>query len=101
MNKREADTVLLACKKRGIFLSMRKEGDIYLVTFIKKIEIVSFEAAKHITNGLAVERKFKNEIKESVSSEQVNSKISVSNYPKRKTRDDVVSFSERIRNNKE
>jgi hypothetical protein len=101
MNKREADTILLGCKKYGIFLTMRKEGDIYLVTFIKKLEIASFEAAKHITNGLAVERKFKNEIKERVDEKQVYEKISVSNYPKRRTRDDVVSFAERTRNVKE
>lgn len=49
MNKREADTILLACKKHSVFLTMRKEGIVYLVTFINRIEIVSFEGAKLIT----------------------------------------------------
>jgi len=55
MDKREADTILVACKKHGIFLTMRKEGDVYMVTFINRIEIKSFDAAKLITNGLVVE----------------------------------------------
>lgn len=63
MDKREADKILLACKKHGISLTMRKEGDVYLVTFINRIEIKSFEGAKHITNGLVIEGKYKNEIK--------------------------------------
>ena len=47
MNKREADTILLACKKHGISLTMRKEGDVYFVTFINRIEIKSFDGAKN------------------------------------------------------
>ena len=59
MNKREADTILLACKKHGIRLTMRKEGSVYMVTFIDRIEIKSFEGAKLITNGLVVENRLK------------------------------------------
>ncbi|RLD66572.1 MAG: hypothetical protein DRI84_04495 [Bacteroidetes bacterium] len=54
MNKREADTILLACKKHGISLTIRKEGVVYYVTFISRIEIMSFEGAKLITNGLVI-----------------------------------------------
>lgn len=46
MNKREADTILLACKKHGIQLVMRKEGDVYIVNFVNRLEIKSFEGAK-------------------------------------------------------
>ena len=59
MNKREADSILLACKKHSIFLTMRKEGSVYLVNFNKRIEIKSFEGAKLITNGLVIEGRFK------------------------------------------
>ena len=55
MNKQEADTILLACKKHNIDLTMRKEGSVYVVRFINKIEIKSFEGAKLITNGLVIE----------------------------------------------
>jgi hypothetical protein len=50
VDKREADTILLACKKYGISLTMRKEGDVdvYLVNFINRIEIRSFGGAKLI-----------------------------------------------------
>jgi len=48
VDKREADTILLACKKNGIFLTMRKEGSVYLVNFINRIEIRSFGGAKLI-----------------------------------------------------
>ena len=66
MNKREADTILLACKKHGISLTMRKEGDVYMVTFINRIEIKSFDGAKLITNGLVVEGRLKKDIKKHV-----------------------------------
>jgi len=66
MNKREADAILLACKKNDIFLTMRKEGSVYLVKFINRIEIKSFEEAKLITNGLVIEGRLKNEVKECV-----------------------------------
>ena len=46
MNKREADTILLACNKHKIFLTMHKEGSVYVVNFINRIEIRSFEGAK-------------------------------------------------------
>jgi len=55
MKKREADSILLACKKYGIALTMRKEGDVYLVKFVNRIEIKSFEAAKLLTNGFVIE----------------------------------------------
>ena len=35
----EADIILLACKKHGIFLTMRKEGNVYLVKLVNRIEI--------------------------------------------------------------
>ncbi len=98
MNKREADTILLACKKHSIKFTMRKEGSVYIVNFSNKIEIKSFEASKLITNGLVVERRFKNEIKESASSKQIYPQINMSKYPKKKTRpDNGISFADRHR----
>ncbi len=98
MNKREADTILLACKKYGIFLTMRKEGSVYLVRFINKIEIKSFEAAKLITNGLVIEGKFKKDIKERIVKLGTDAKLNFSNYPTRKNRGDgVVDWSDRVR----
>lgn len=96
MNKHEADAILLACKKHGISLTMRKEGIVYLVTFINRIEIKSFEGAKHITNGLVIEGKYKNEIKKRINNMQLHKKLDFTNYPKRKTRPDSgVSFADR------
>ena len=66
MNKREADTILLACNKHKIFLTMHKEGSVYVVNFIKRIEIRSFEGAKLITNGLVMDGKIKKDIKKHV-----------------------------------
>ncbi len=73
MNKREADTILLTCKKHGIFLTMRKEGSVYFVNFINRIEIRSFEGAKLITNGLVLDGKLKIDIKKHVDWGQVSS----------------------------
>lgn len=84
MHKREADTILLACKKHSIQLSMRKEGDVYMVTFINKIEIKSFEAAKLITNGLAIEIRNKKEMKQELNIRQSSVKLDYSKYPSRK-----------------
>lgn len=99
MNKREADTVLLACKKHSVFLTMRKEGLVYFVTFINRIEIVSFEGAKLITNGLVIEAKHKKDIRKHIISEESDPKIRFSNYSKRKFRpDNGISFSERRKN---
>lgn len=99
MNKREADTILLACKKHGIFLTMRKEGIVYLVTFINRIEIVSFEGAKLITNGLVIEAKHKKDIKKHIIKEEPDPNIKLPNYSKRKIRpDNGISFSERRKN---
>ncbi len=97
MNKREADTILLACKKHGIFLTMRKEGSVYIVNVARRIEIVSFEGAKLIVNGLVIEGRFKKEVKAKVEVKKpvFDSVNSFSNYPKRKNRDDGVSFAER------
>jgi len=96
MNKREADTILLACKKNGISLTMRKEGSVYLVNFINRIEIRSFEGAKLITNGLVIEGRLKKDIKEQINQIESYPKIDFSNKPKRKTRpDNGVSLAER------
>jgi len=98
MNKRDADTILLACKKNGIFLTMRKEGSVYLVIFINRIEIRSFEGAKLITNGLVIEGRLKKEVKEHVVELGTEAKLNFSNYPTRKKRaDGGVSWGERVR----
>jgi len=98
MNKREADTILLACKKHRISLSMRKEGDVHLVTFNNRIEIKSFEGAKHIVNGLVIEGRHRANEKEIVNSKQKFPKINLSNHSKRKTRpDNGVTFADRHR----
>lgn len=96
MNKREADTILLACKKHGISLSMSKEGSVYFVVFINRIEIRNFASAKHITNGLVVEGKSKRDLKKQVHSKQSPPKLNFSNYPTRKTRpENGITFAER------
>ena len=51
--------LLLACKKHGVFMTVRNEGDDHLVGFLNKLEIRSFEAAKYITNGLVIESRLK------------------------------------------
>jgi len=84
MNKREADTILLACKKHGVSLTMRKEGDVYLVTFIDRIEIKSFEGAKLITNGLVIEGRLKKEVKERSNTIELHTELDFSNRHKRK-----------------
>ena len=82
MNKREADTILLACKKQDITLSMRKEGSVYMVTFLNRIEIKSFEGAKLITNGLVLDTREYNKIKEHIRNIQSHPKLNFSNHPK-------------------
>ena len=86
MNKREADTILLACKKHGVSLNLRKEGDVYLVNFINRIEIKSFEGAKLITNGLVIEARFKKENKKHIVELGTNTKLNFSKYPTRRNR---------------
>ena len=88
MNKREADTILLANKKHGISLTMRKEGDVYVVTFVNRIDIKSFEAAKLITNGLVIEGRNKAEVKakENLNQRVANPKMNFSKLPTRKKR---------------
>ena len=88
MDKREADIILLACKKHGIGLTMRKEGSVYFVNFINRIEIRSFEGAKLITNGLVVEGRVKKEAKESINTIDLHTELDFSNKPKRKKRGD-------------
>jgi len=96
MNKREADTILLACKKHGVALSMRKEGDVYLVTFVNRIEIKSFEGAKLITNGLVVEGRLKKDIKKHVVKLGEDVKLNFSKYPTRKkSSDSGIGWGER------
>ena len=88
MVKREAYKILLGCKKFGISLVMRKEGDVYLVTFINRIEIKSFEAAKLITNGLVVEQRYKKDSKKHIVELETNAKLNFAKYPTRKKRGD-------------
>ena len=96
MNKQEADTILLACKKHGIFLTMRKEGSVYLVNFNKKLEFTSFDAAKLFTNALVIEGKHKTVSKEHLNINNSSTNISFSNRPKkRKTDENASSFAER------
>ena len=96
MNKKEADTILLACKKHHIALAMRKEGDVYIVTFIGRMDIKSFEAAKLITNGLVVEGRFKKDSKRHIVELETKAKLNFSNYPTRKNRGDSgVGWGER------
>ena len=63
MTKRESMAILLACKKYGIYMSSRNEGDDYLVGFFNRLEVRSFEAAKLSTNGLALETRLKKQRK--------------------------------------
>ena len=96
MNKREADTILLACKKHAISLTMRKEGDVYVVIFINRIEIKSFEGAKLITNGLVIEGRCKIESKRHIIELGTNAKLNFSKYPTRKNRlDSSVGWGDR------
>lgn len=96
MSKREADAILLACKKHGIYLTMRKEGTVYFVNFINRIEIKSYEAAKLITNGLVIEGKHKTETKEYLSISNSYPNISLSNRPKKNKRiEDTSSLAKR------
>ncbi len=102
MNKREADTILLACKKHGIAFTMRNEAGMYKVTFNNRIEITSFEGAKLITNGLVIEGKFKNEIKKHFVGMESHAKLKFSNCPKRKKRSDSgVNFADRRGNSED
>lgn len=88
MNKREADTILLACKKNKVQLTMRKEGDIYLVTFVNRIEIKSFVGAKLITNGLVIEGRNIKKAKENLNNRETYPQLNASKYPTRKNRPD-------------
>lgn len=98
MNKKEADTILLACKKHSITLTMRKEGDSYFVTFNRKFEICSFEAAKLITNGLVIESRA-SKIKKDEKNSDITTSISFTKYHKKKVRpEDGISITDRLRN---
>ncbi len=98
MNKREADTILLACKKHGITLTIRKEGNVYFVNFINRIEIKSFAGAKHITNGLVIEGRCKKESKRHIVELETNAKLNFSKYSTRKNRSDSgTSWADRHR----
>ena len=98
MDKREADKILLACKKHGIQFTMRNEGDLYMVTFVNRLEIKSFEAAKLITNGLVVEGRYKKDGKRHIVEMETKAKLNFSNYQTRKNRfDSGVSWAERHR----
>ena len=96
MNKKEADIILLACKKYGISLTMRKEGEVYFVSFGGRLECLNFDAAKSITNGLVLESRARNEKKGTLKSAVSPKAISYSKYPKSKKRPDGgVGFAER------
>lgn len=96
MNKRESDIVLLACKKNSISLTVRKEGDVYMVTFVNRIELKSFEGAKLITNGLVVEGRYKKDIKKHIDEIGTGAKLNFSKYPTRKNRgDNPVTWADR------
>lgn len=55
MNKKEADQIILACKKHKIEATIKNILDDYTVTFTKKLRIQNFEAAKLIVNALVIE----------------------------------------------
>ena len=91
-------------------MTMRKEGDVYLVNFVNRLEIKSFEAAKHITNGLVIEGKNKAEVssyakasadrkakvKENLYQREEYSKMNFSKYSTRKNRPDSgIGWGER------
>ncbi len=98
MNKREADTILLACKKNSIYLTMRKEGSVYLVTFRNRIEIKSFEGAKLITNGLVIEDRQRKVIKDNINNTSSHSEIKLSNKAKGKKKGARgITLAERIK----
>ena len=79
-------------------MTMRKEGDVYLVNFINRIEIKSFEGAKLITNGLVIEGRLKKDIKKHVVELGTDAKLNFSNKPTRKNRaDSGVTLGERRR----
>jgi len=59
MTKKESMAILLACKKHGVFMTVRNEGEDHLVIFLDRLEVRSFEAAKLITNGLVIEGRLK------------------------------------------
>ena len=59
MTKKESMAILLACKKHGIYMASRNEGDDYIVVFLNRLEVRSFEAAKLIANGLVIEGRLK------------------------------------------
>jgi len=59
MTKKESMVLFLACKKHGIFMTVRNEGEDHLVGFLNKLELRSFQAAKYITNGLVIENRLK------------------------------------------
>ena len=96
MNKRQADNILLACKKHGITLTMRKEGDVYLVNFMNRIEMKSFEGAKFITNGLVIEGRHNKLSKRDTVELGTDAKLNFSKYPTRKNRaDSGVGWADR------
>ena len=75
---------------------MRKEGDVYLVVFINRIEIKSFDGAKLITNGLVIEERHKVKVKKHVVELGTNAKLNFSKYPTRKKRPDSgIGWGER------
>lgn len=63
--------ILLACKKHGIHMTSRNEGDDYLVAFFNRLEVRSFAAAKLITNGLVIEGRLKQGISGNLDAKKV------------------------------
>jgi hypothetical protein len=67
MTKKESMAILLACRKHAIYMNSRNEGDDYIVVFLNRLEVRSFEAAKLITNGLVIEGRLKQGIKHNLT----------------------------------
>jgi len=59
MTKKEADTIVTACKKYGITTTINKIVDDYSVVFINRIEFNSIEGAKLMVNALVIEKRLK------------------------------------------
>ena len=75
-------------------MTMRKEGSVYLVNFIKRIEIRSFEGEKLITNGLVLDRKLKKDIKKDIVELETKAELNLLNYPARKNRHNSIGWGE-------
>ena len=66
MNKKEADTIILACKKYGIRAGIQNFNNDHLIDLDHyEKPIKTFQAAKYIVNALVIEKRYRvNAIKE-------------------------------------